>query len=322
MRLRVAVIHTVEEYSKNQIANLRGEEQINNTNTSLKTAIESLGHEAVLVPADFDLLSWIKEIEPDVMFNNCTGISGKSSQPQIAGMLELTNIPFTGSGQTAHTLALYKPLAKQIMFFNGIPTPRFAVVSHSEEELSDGLQYPVIIKPEHEGSSIGISEKSIAHSSEEAKKVAVAVINEYRQPALIEEFIVGREFTVGVLGGKTLLVLPPMEMLLCTKSAIYFRDNKINDSVQTRCPADLTPNLLELIETTVLGAFKALGCRDYARIDVRVDHNDIPYAIDINTLPGLEPDYSDFPRIAKGAGLSYKQLINYLLECALERRIS
>ncbi len=322
MHLRVAVIHTVEKHCKNQIANPRGEEQINNTNASLKTAIEALGHEAVLVPADFDLLNRINEIEPDVMFNNCTGISDKSSQPQIAGMLELTNIPFTGSGQTAHTLALHKPLAKQVMFFNGIPTPRFAVISHSEEELSDDLQYPVIIKPEHEGSSIGISEKSIAHSSEEAKKIAKSVINEYRQPALIEEFIAGREFTVGVLGGKTLQVLPPMEILLYTNSNIYFRDNKINDSVQTRCPADIQPNLLDRIETTVLGAFQALGCRDYARIDVRVDHNDIPYVIDINTLPGLEPGYSDYPRTAKGAGLSYKQLINHLLECALERKIS
>lgn len=320
MNLRVAVVYTTETYCDNQMANPRGEEQMNNTNTSLEKAITELGHEAILVPGNFDLLNRIMEVNPDVIFNNCTGITDKSTQPQIAGMLELTNIPFTGSSQTAHTLALYKPLAKQVLSFNDIPTPSFTVINHVEEEFPDLPPFPVIIKPEHEGSSIGISEKSIAYSSEEAKKTTKSVINEYKQPALIEEFIIGREFTVGILGGRQQRILPPMEILLNKESDIYFREVKVNDDVRTVCPADIDPDLLRRIEASVLGAFQALGCRDYARIDVRVDSKGIPYVIDVNTLPGLEPGYSDFPRTALGAGLSYNQIIEYLLQCALERK--
>lgn len=320
INLRVAIVYTTETHYDGQITNPRGEEQITNTNASLEKAITELGHEAIFVPGDFDLLNRIMEVNPDVIFNNCTGITNKSTQPQIAGMLELTNIPFTGSSQAAHTLALYKPLAKQVLFFNGIPTPSFNVANKVDDEFPNILQFPVIIKPEHEGSSIGISEKSIAYSAEEAKKITETIINEYKQPALIEEFILGREFTVGILGGLNQQIFPPMEILFNSDSDIYFREVKVNDTIQTICPANIEPDLLKRIEASVLGAFQALGCRDYARIDVRVDRKGIPYVIDINTLPGLEPGYSDFPRTASSAGLSYNQIIDCLLRCALERK--
>lgn len=320
MRLRVAVVYTVEVNHHNRIANPHGAEQLNKTNAALKQTIEDLGHEVLLIPGDFNLLNRLSAARPDVVFNNCTGINDKSSQPQVAGMLELSKIPFTGSSQLAHTLALYKPLTKKILLHHGVSTPRFAVLSKMDDELPAGLAYPVIVKPEHEGSSMGISAKSVANSPEEAREVSRHVIKEFSQPALVEEFISGREFTVGVLGGTAPRILPPVEILFNAGGEFYSQNVKSQDAVQTQCPANIEPELLSRIEEVVLGAFNALECRDYARIDVRVDSSGTPYVIDVNTLPGLEPGYSDYPKAAQAAGLSYRDLVSHLMNCALERR--
>jgi len=146
------------------------------------------------------------------------------------------------------------------------------------------------------------------------------VVSTFHQPALIEEFISGREFTVGVLGGDQPRILPPVEILFNRGSGFYSQAVKSQDGVETKCPADVEPFVLRRIEETVLGAFKALECRDYARIDVRVDADGIPYVIDVNTLPGLEPNYSDYPKAAKAAGIEFKELVEHLLNCALQRK--
>lgn len=175
------------------------------------------------------------------------------------------------------------------------------------------IRYPVIVKPEHEGSSIGISAKSVANSPQELKEVVEEVITNFRQPALIEEFVSGREFTVGVLGGEQPRILPPVEILFNEGSGFYSQAVKSQDGVQTKCPTDVEPELLKRIEETVLGAFRVLECRDYARIDVRLDADGVPYVIDVNTLPGLEPGYSDYPEAAKAAGIEFKELVEHLL---------
>ncbi|MBT9152901.1 MAG: Vancomycin/teicoplanin A-type resistance protein VanA [Firmicutes bacterium] len=321
MRLRVAVVYTAAESNHhNCTANPHGAEQLNKTNIALKQTIEELGYEVHMIPGDFDLLRALGQTNPDVVFNNCTGINDKSSQPQIAGMLELSKFPFTGSGQTAHVLALYKPLTKKVLLFHNVSTPGFGVVSKIGEPMPTNISFPVIVKPEHEGSSIGISAKSVANSPQELKEVVEEVITNFRQPALIEEFISGREFTVGVLGGEQPRILPPVEILFNEGSGFYSQAIKSQDGAQTKCPADILPELRKRIEATVLGAFKALECRDYARIDVRLDANGIPYVIDVNTLPGLEPGYSDYPKAAKAAGIEFKELVKHLLHSALARK--
>ncbi len=322
MRLRVAVVYTVEAPDSDCIANPHGTEQLNRTNTALRQTLEELGHEVYLIPGDFNLLTRLSKERPDVIFNNCTGINDKSSQPQVAGMLELSKIPFTGSSQLAHTLALYKPLTKKVLLHHGVPTPRFAVISEAGAMLPEGLVYPVIIKPEHEGSSMGISDKSVAGCPKEVRAAAEYVIRQFGQPALVEEFVVGREFTVSVLGGPKPRILPPVEILFKASEGFYSHTVKSRDAVQTHCPVSIEPELLSRIENVVLGAFKALECRDYARIDVRVDSTGTPYVIDVNTLPGLEPGYSDYPKSALAAGVSYIQLVDHLLGLALGRKAS
>jgi len=318
MALRVALVYT-PEVTRAAATNGHGAEQMNKTNLALIEALKQLGHEVHLIPGDINLLVQLHEKNPDVIFNNCTGIYDKSSQPQVAGMLELSGIPFTGSGQYAHVLALYKPLTKMVLMHHNIPTPNFAVAESADKPLPSTLKYPVIVKPEHEGSSIGISAKSVATSAADAAEVVRTVVATYRQPALIEEFIVGREFTVGVLGGERTRILPPIEIMFETRQGFYDHNVKAQDAVETKCPAIIEPMLYQRIEEVVLGAFQALACRDYARIDVRVSAGGTPYVIDVNTLPGLEPGYSDYPKAARAAGLSYVELIDHLLQCALRR---
>jgi len=318
MRLRVAVVYTVESNHHNRTANPHGEEQLNKTNAALKQTIQDLGHEVHMVPGDFELLKTLEQLKPDVIFNNCTGIQDKSSQPQVAGMLELSKIPFTGSGQAAHVLALYKPLTKKVLLYHHVSTPEFAVVESLDQPLP-AMTYPAIVKPEHEGSSIGISAKSVVNSKDELSQAVEYVVTTFKQPALIEQFISGREFTVGVLGGAEPRILPPVEILFNGGGGFYSQSVKSQDGVETKCPAEVEPYLLKRIEETVLGAFNALGCRDYSRIDVRVDADGIPYVIDVNTLPGLEPGYSDYPKAAKAAGIDFKDLVAHLLACALQR---
>ncbi|MBS3872238.1 MAG: ATP-grasp domain-containing protein [Firmicutes bacterium] len=319
MPLRVALAYTVEVDKQGSVANPHGTLQMNVTTEALKDAIAELGYEVHLVPGDIDMLRQLGEIRPDVIFNNCTGIHDKSSQPQVAAMLELARIPFTGSGHCAHVLALYKPLTKMVLGHHNIPTPHFAVADSEHAPLPSTLKYPVIVKPEHEGSSIGISAKSVANSAADAAEMVRTVVTSFRQPALVEEFVVGREFTVGVLGGERTRILPPIEIMFATRDGFYDHHVKSQDAVVTKCPVDLEPQLYRRMEEVVLGSFQALGCRDYARIDLRVTTAGLPYVIDVNTLPGLDPSYSDYPKAARAAGLSYVGLIDHLLHCALRR---
>ncbi|HSL93160.1 MAG TPA: hypothetical protein VK905_00980 [Bacillota bacterium] len=319
MRLRVAVVYTVEPDAKNTV-NPHGDEQLNRTNAALQEAIISLGHEVHMIPGDFDLLNTLAEIKPDVIFNNCTGIHDKSSQPQIAGMLELSGIPFTGSGQTAHTLSLYKPLTKKILLFHGVSTPRFIVVDVDRRADLSELTFPVIVKPEHEGSSIGITQKSVAHNEAELKDAVEHVLTHFHQPALVEEFITGREFTVGVWGGPEPKIIPPVEIMFEQGGGFYSTAVKAQDLVRTKVPTEIEPELYDRIERQVLGAYHALELRDYCRIDVRVASDGTPHVIDVNTLPGLEPLYSDYPKACLVMGVEFHEMVGHLLNCAYSRR--
>ena len=319
MTLRVAVVYTVERDKKDTI-NPHGGAQLTGTNSALQGAMVSLGHEVHMVKGDYDLLNNLATIQPDVIFNNCTGIHDKSSQPQIAGMLELSGIPFTGSGQTAHTLSLYKPLTKKILLFHGVSTPKFVVVQMDRKLDATDLTYPVIVKPEHEGSSIGITQKSVAYNERELREAVDYVLDEFNQPALVEEFITGREFTIGVWGGDEPKIIPPVEIMFDQGGGFYSTAVKAQDLVQTKVPTEIEPELRSRIEQEVLGAFKALELRDYCRIDVRVASDGTPHIIDVNALPGLEPAYSDYPKACKVMGVEFREMVDHLLQCAIKRK--
>lgn len=299
-----------------------GSVQMDLTVKAIEKALISNGHKVTRIRATIDLLRDIKSIEGlDVIFNTCTGITNKMQQANVVGMLEMTEIPFVGSSLSTHIFGLHKHISKHLFQSVDIPTANFQVFYTGDEAVNPNLNYPLIIKPEHEGSSLGITDDSLVYNEVELRNGIHKVLSIFNQPALVEEFIIGREFTIGVMGNDDIEVLPIQEIIYDTTDGKGFMtvDIKARDAVEVKCPADLHPELAERIKDYAAKAYKALGCNEYARIDVRLDVDGTPYFLEINTLPGMQPDYSDFPRVAKAGGYTYESLIQKLLVLALTK---
>ncbi len=320
--LHVGLLYRKVEASNRDIDPLdpHGAIQVDLTVKGIEKALLSKGYKVSLIPASLDLLQRIAEIKDlDVIFNACTGITNKRQQANVVAMLELQDVPFVGSSLSTHILGLHKQISKRLFRSVNIPTPNFQVFYTGDEEINNSLKYPLIVKPEHEGSSLGISNDSVVFNEDDLRKKVAEVINVFKQPALVEEFVRGREFTVGVLGNDDPEVLPILEILYGNKEGLMTVDIKAKDSVGQQCPANISEELVDQIKDYAKKAYKALNCHEYARIDVRLDENNVPNFIEINTLPGLQPDYSDFPKMAKVAGYSYEDLIDKMVRLAIER---
>jgi len=247
-------------------------------------------------------------------------------------MLDMLGIPYTGSDPVTLGICLDKRRTKEILSWHGVPTPRFYVVD-SPAELPSRLRYPLMVKPTLEGSSKGVTDKALVHDRRALIRQVEWVVATYRQPALVEEFLPGREFTVALLGnGPSLRSLPIVEINLDTLPAgvnpIYSFEAKWlwdreEDPLQIfSCPAPLDPLLQKNIEELCKRAFRVLGCRDWCRIDVRLDARGFPHVIELNPLPGILPrpeQNSCFPKAARAAGLDYAQMILGVVEAACER---
>lgn len=292
------------------------------TSDAVCTALGELGHRVTVVEVGPLMLGRLSELDPDAVFNIATGYRTRKDQASIAATLELCGLPFTGSGARGHTVGLHKHLAKATMGIYGIPTPGFRVIdseSALRAETLEGLRFPVIVKPASEGSSVGISGTSVANDAVSAKAQANRVKEQYGLPVLVEEFVSGREFTVGVIGypdPKTL----PVEEIVFKKGGMYTYDVKSRDTVTPVCPAQIPPEAALEIENLAMRTFHAVGCKDIARVDIRVSPDGRPYVLEINTLPGLMPGYSEVPRMAEMTGMPYRILIETILHGALIRR--
>ncbi|QUL97625.1 MAG: ATP-grasp domain-containing protein [Candidatus Fermentithermobacillus carboniphilus] len=293
------------------------------TSRAVHSALVELGYEVEVVEAGPSLLVELEKVRPDVVFNIATGYNTKKDQANIAAMLELSGIPFTGSTFQAHTIGLQKHLAKLVFQMYDIPTPMFLVFNRPPEDLPENvlrkIRFPVIVKPSSEGSSVGISPKSVTSDAEEMKSLIAEIIEKFGPPALVEEFVPGREFTVALVGYPDPVVLP-IEEIVFEERAMYTYAIKANDAVKPVCPAEISPELETEISSAAKRAFVAVGCRDIARVDVRVSPDGKPFVLEINTLPGLMPGYSEVPRIAQKAGYDYVRLIEMVLKGALMRR--
>lgn len=290
-------------------------------------------HRVELVEANEDAYQHLRTMRPDFVFNIAEGLHGVSREAQIPAMLEMLGIPYLGSDPLALTVCLDKSRAKEILSHHGIPTPSFAVI-HSAEELDETrVKFPSIVKPLHEGSSKGIYNSSVVRSPEELQHEVATVMEVYHEPALIEEFLPGREFTVAILGnGNELSILPIVEIKFDTLPAgmnpIYSYEAKwVWDTTDApleifECPARLEPAVREEIEQICSKTYRILRLRDWSRIDLRMDAKGRPQVLEINPLPGILPkpeDNSCFPKAARAAGLSYSGLINGVLDIALRR---
>ncbi|MBE3518780.1 MAG: ATP-grasp domain-containing protein [Firmicutes bacterium] len=286
---------------------------------AVREALESLGHEVEVVRAGPGMLQTLGELGPDVVFNIATGYSTKREQGHIAAMLEFLGVPFTGSGSLGHMLGLEKHLAKMVWLSRDVPTPRFDIVYTPEDVIKKDLRYPVIVKPSGEGSSVGITADSVRKSPEEALELARDLLEVFEPPILVEEYVEGREFTVALLGYPEVRALP-VEEIVFQEDRMFTYSVKTRDQVVPVCPADLPEDLANRIQTVAIQAFKALKCRDIGRVDIRLSRDGSPYVLEVNTLPGLQPGYSEVPRIAEKAGMDYRELVAEILDCAIKRR--
>jgi D-alanine-D-alanine ligase len=248
-------------------------------------------------------------------------------------MLDMLRIPYSGSDPLTLSVCLDKSRTKEILEHYRVPTARFVVVESMDELAAAEVPLPAMVKPLHEGSSKGIFDSSLARDRKGLAAAVEKVLFEYRQPALVEEFLPGREFTVGILGNPPFLnVLPIVEIKFDSLPAgvnhIYSYEAKwLWDTIDApldiyECPARLDPALKAEIDSVCARAYRILRCRDWSRIDVRLDAAGRPHIIEVNPLPGILPnpqDNSCLPKAARAAGISYNALIQSALGYAAIR---
>jgi D-alanine-D-alanine ligase len=295
------------------------------TIAAIREALESYGHQVTPFEATAELPRQLMQTPVDLVFNIAEGVEGRNREAAVPALCELMGIPYTGSDAATLSIALDKALSKRVLLQHEILTAEFQVMETGRERLSPKLKFPLIVKPNQEGSSKGVSASASVVDDEEGLRAVVReLIDRYRQPALIEVYIPGREFTVGLLGDRRPRVLPPMEILFKDKSnARPVYDFQIKQEwekhVSYQCPAHLTPAELKAIERVCRETFAALDCRDVARVDLRMTAKGEIYVIEVNPLPGLTPGYSDLCLIAQAAGIEYRTLIGEILEGGLKR---
>jgi D-alanine-D-alanine ligase len=304
--------------------------------TTIAAVARALGLAGTVIPleADQEFPARLREVRPDIVFNIAEGLNGPNREAHVPAICEFYGIPYTGSDPLTLALGLDKERTKEVLAARGIRTPRWTVAGGLAGRLNGRrLRFPVMVKPLFEGSSKGIDSGSLRWDRKSTLERICWVVEGYGQPALVEEFLPGREFTVAVLGnGPEARILPPVEIRFDSlpegAPALYGWEAKwVWDTPEAplsifECPAPVDARLLEALEKATLGAFHALGCRDWARIDLRLDATGEPHVLEVNPLPGILPDprqNSCFPKAARAAGLGYEEMILAVLDAGLRR---
>lgn len=291
-------------------------------------ALATLGHTVIRLGGGKTFLSAILKHRVDMVFNIAEGRGNyRSREVQVPAVLEMLSIPYVGSDPACLAVCLDKPLSKHLAASAGITTPPWRLITGQESLGSvswTGFNLPAFVKPAWEGSSKGIGKESRVTSFPAMEQEVLRLLALYRQPVLVEEFIRGRELTVGIVGS------PPRVMGIMEvvprggddPDFFYSRDIKRDWQRQVRyeCPALLSPDVACRIVSDSLTLFKTFDCRDMARIDFRLDSEGEPYFIEANPLPGLKPGHSDYPMIAQHMGIDHTSLIGSILESALSRQ--
>lgn len=307
------------------------------TIAAVERALSALG-DVVRLEATPDFPQRLRETRPDIVFNMAEGLSGQNREAHVPAICEFYGVPYSGSDPFTLSLALHKARTKQMLQFYGIPTAPFALVDSLAEakavRRANLLRYPLFAKPVQEGSSKGITERNFIRDGEELLAVVAELLEGYEQSVLLEEFLPGAEFTCGVLGnGREARVLPPVgirfdvlpegALPIYGFEAKWIWDRPDRPLRMFECPARVTDELRRSIEEVTLRAYRAVGCRDWSRIDVRLDARGVPNIVEINPLPGVLPnpeDNSCLPKAAAAAGMSYDELIQSCLLSAARRQ--
>jgi D-alanine-D-alanine ligase len=286
-------------------------------------AIESQGFQVKKIGNVSSLLESIDNLDVDIVFNISEGLSGRNRESQVPILLEMAGIPFVGADALSLAVSLDKIMAKKIFMAEGIPTPKFMEIKSSDAIINiDHMKFPLFVKPRFEGSSKGLSETSRVENKEELKKQVEYIILTYNQPALIEEFIRGEEFTVAIIGNEPPEVMPIVQIKidgeLHLKDKFYTFAHIKSDTLEYVCPAHISETLKKNITELAVKAYNAIECCDFGRVDFRVDKKGNPYVLEINPLPSLSTE-DVFMVVAKEIGISYNEMIGKILNSALKR---
>lgn len=321
---RVGLIYNLKRVKPTTDGDQDAEFDSEETIAAIAAAIAEGGHEVVRLEANPELLRSLEAARLDVAFNIAEGLRGRGRESLVPALLEMLDIPYTGSDPTTLAVTLDKSLAKHIVRQAGVATPVSTVLTRRSQKLPTQLTLPAVLKPVAEGSSKGVSTTSLVHTEEELRARAGELLERYRQGVLVEQYVGGREFTVGLLGSaRRPEVLPPLEIVFTSDAPfhLYTFEHKQSESHEVRyeVPAQVDDALGERLARAARASYRALGCRDVARIDFRLDAEGQPCFIECNPLPGLTPGWSDLCQIATAAHLSYAQLIARILAPALRR---
>jgi D-alanine-D-alanine ligase len=292
----------------------------------ISAATTAAGHTVVLLGGGEEFLDNVRREKVDFVFNIAEGRgNSRSRESQVPAILEMLGIPYTGSDSHCLTICLDKPLAKKLVANEGVATPHWRLVN-DEEELGkvawEQFPFPAIVKPAYEGSSKGIRSSSVVENVGSLKTEVNRLINDYRQPVMVEEFISGDEVTVGIIGNAPPRLVGMMSIVPRKREGHFIYSLEVKrdylNLVDYECPPQLADEVKERIALASLKVFKVLGCRDFARLDFRVSPDGVPYFLEINPLPGLG-SYSDLVIMAQKLGWTHQGLIQAVFEAALKR---
>jgi D-alanine-D-alanine ligase len=327
MKLRVGVTYNLKKdfsQRKNQPIDLLEEFDAEETIDAIREVLEGDGHEVIKLGGDAGLIDRLRQTSIDIVFNIAEGIQGRNREAHIPAVLEFLNIPYTGSDPLTLSLTLDKSMAKRVVMSEGIPTPRFKKVRRMEDLTGLDLSYPLFVKLCDEGSSKGVRLDSKVLDEPSLGEKTKWLLENYGSPILVEEFVTGPEFTVGILGNESPSVLGVMQIEIrgmAPGEAIYSLEIKREweERVVYHCPPPIDQALLNRIQEVALRSYCVLDCRDVSRVDVRVGKDGTPYFLEINPLPGLSPVYGDLPIMARRMGWSYGRLVKTIFHHALKR---
>jgi D-alanine-D-alanine ligase len=304
-------------------------------------SLRSVGHKPFFLEADASLLDSIRKTKPQFCFNISEGLRGDARESHIPAILEMLGIPYSGSRILANAISLEKVIAKRIWRDRGLRTVPFQLFNDPDAPLRSTLRFPLFVKPVREGSGKGVSPNSIVQNEEEMRRETHRIVEDYHQPALVESFLPGREFTVGIIGNPPSGRRRANPDLYHSDGYHYFPVLEIDPNVGVgqgvygseakgivpgeegspvyTCPADIPDSLKKEMYRLTKSATIAIGADDCSRVDIRLDSEGHPHLMEINTLPGVNPEVSDLCIMAKAEGMQYAILINEILNLGYER---
>ena len=308
---------------------------------AIRSALETDGHQTVFIHADIDLPYALRDEKPDICFNIAEGLGGDAREAQVPALLEMLQIPYTGSRVLANGISLDKTLTKRIWRDRRLPVAPFQEFNAGDEPLRPELNFPLFVKPAREGTGMGVDMNAIVKNEKELRERAMYIIDTYQQPALVETFLPGREFTVGILGRADAKMYSrhpewyekdgfhrfPVLELDSSRSVtpmVYSQAAKSKEVGEEGapgyfCPADIEPELEKKLKYFALRAHQLLNALDVSRTDIRLDEQGNPRVMEINTLPGLTPDYSDLCLQSQSEGIHYEDLVLEILYLGASR---